>query len=250
MTNFAKNLSLLRRRAGYTQEGLAEALDVSRQAVSKWESGLTLPEAATLLTLADLLDCTLDQLMREELEAAPLGPPSEEARARAVFEEYDRHMDRYSILIALGTALIIAGVGVMLCFHGMGVDNGLLILPLLAFVGVAVGLFIWGGLSHEDFQRQFPAVPDLYAPEDKARFRWAYRLGMSLAVGSLLLDIGFFVALLSLFEGWEAMETWAVAILMLVLAGSIGAIVLLGMLEEKYELDKYAVSAAKVKPRD
>ena len=39
MSNFPKNLSLLRRRAGYTQESLVEALSVSRQAVSKWESG-------------------------------------------------------------------------------------------------------------------------------------------------------------------------------------------------------------------
>ena len=67
MSNFSHNLPILRRRAEYTQEALAEALDVSRQAVSKWESGQTLPEAATLITLADLLGCTLDQLMREEL---------------------------------------------------------------------------------------------------------------------------------------------------------------------------------------
>ena len=74
MTHFEHNLPILRRRAGYTQEGLAEALGVSRQAVSKWESGQSLPEAATLLTLADLLSCTLDQLMREELSEADFPP--------------------------------------------------------------------------------------------------------------------------------------------------------------------------------
>ena len=57
---FPRNLSAFRRKAGYTQEGLAEALGVSRQAVGKWESGQALPEAATLLTLADLLNCSLD----------------------------------------------------------------------------------------------------------------------------------------------------------------------------------------------
>ncbi|MDE6107976.1 MAG: helix-turn-helix transcriptional regulator, partial [Oscillospiraceae bacterium] len=58
--HFPQNLSILRRQAGYTQETLAETLGVSRQAVGKWESGQALPEAATLLTLADLLGCTLD----------------------------------------------------------------------------------------------------------------------------------------------------------------------------------------------
>ena len=72
MSNFAENLSILRRRAGYTQESLAEVLGVSRQAVGKWESGQGLPEAATLLTLADLLGCSLDQLMREELTEEPV----------------------------------------------------------------------------------------------------------------------------------------------------------------------------------
>ena len=76
MSTFSQNLPLLRRRAGYTQESLAEALGVSRQAVGKWESGQTLPEAATLLTLAELLDCSLDQLMRLPLtEEAPLPCP-------------------------------------------------------------------------------------------------------------------------------------------------------------------------------
>lgn len=67
MNHFPENLSQLRREAGYTQESLAEAMGVSRQAVSKWESGQAMPEAATLVDLADLLGCSLDRLMREEL---------------------------------------------------------------------------------------------------------------------------------------------------------------------------------------
>ena len=74
---------------------------MSRQAVSKWESGATLPEAATLLTLAEVLDCTLDQLMREELaddipSRAERQAVDEEARF-ALFVAYDRHMDRYAL---------------------------------------------------------------------------------------------------------------------------------------------------------
>ena len=41
MSIFSQNLPKLRRRAGYTQEGLAEALGVSRQAVGKWEAGVS-----------------------------------------------------------------------------------------------------------------------------------------------------------------------------------------------------------------
>ena len=112
MSNFATNLSILRRRAGYTQESLAEALGVSRQAVGKWEGGQGLPEAATLITLADLLGCSLDQLMREELTEEP--PAQEEAEPWAdpayQWEVYSQHMRRFSLAMAFGVALILMGV--------------------------------------------------------------------------------------------------------------------------------------------
>lgn len=64
---FASNLQFLRKRSNLTQEKLAQQLGVSRQAISKWESGETTPELPTLLQLADLFSCTLDELLRQEL---------------------------------------------------------------------------------------------------------------------------------------------------------------------------------------
>lgn len=64
---FASNLQFLRRRSGMTQEKLANRLGVSRQAISKWESGETLPEVTTLLQLSQLFSCNMDELLRQEL---------------------------------------------------------------------------------------------------------------------------------------------------------------------------------------
>lgn len=61
---FSDNLQFLRARAGITQEQLAEQLEVSRQSVSKWESGASFPEMETLLRLCDLYDTNLDTLLR------------------------------------------------------------------------------------------------------------------------------------------------------------------------------------------
>ena len=60
----------LRRKAGLSQEQLAEKLDVSRQAVSKWESGKAIPESETLIAICKLFDISLDSLVmgREEPE--------------------------------------------------------------------------------------------------------------------------------------------------------------------------------------
>ena len=63
--NFSGKLQKLRKEKGMSQENLAEALDVSRQAISKWESGQSYPETEKLLTLSQMFGVTLDSLMKE-----------------------------------------------------------------------------------------------------------------------------------------------------------------------------------------
>ena len=55
-----------RKKAGYSQETLAEKLSVSRQAVSKWETGESQPELSKLAALAALFGVTADWLISEE----------------------------------------------------------------------------------------------------------------------------------------------------------------------------------------
>lgn len=64
--NFADNLKQLRKEHHLSQEELAELLDVSRQAVSKWEQGAGYPEVETLLLLSQKLNVSLDSLMGTE----------------------------------------------------------------------------------------------------------------------------------------------------------------------------------------
>lgn len=66
----AEKLLLLRRRQGLSQEELAARLHVSRQAVSRWESGSALPDAANLVQLSDLFGVTADDLLRDERDVA------------------------------------------------------------------------------------------------------------------------------------------------------------------------------------
>lgn len=61
--SFAENLKSLRKEKGITQEELAELLQVSRQAVSKWEAGSGYPETDKLLAIARELKVSLDVLM-------------------------------------------------------------------------------------------------------------------------------------------------------------------------------------------
>ena len=64
--SFAENLKQLRNEKQLSQEELAEILDVSRQAISKWEQGIGYPEVEKLLLLSSKLHISLDCLMSTE----------------------------------------------------------------------------------------------------------------------------------------------------------------------------------------
>ena len=72
--SFAENLKQLRKEKQLSQEELAEILDVSRQAVSKWEQGIGYPEVEKLLLLASKLRVSLDSLMETEIKQNPNVP--------------------------------------------------------------------------------------------------------------------------------------------------------------------------------
>ena len=64
--SFSENLKQIRREHDLSQEELAELLNVSRQAVSKWEQGQGYPEVEKLLLLSSTLNISLDALMSVE----------------------------------------------------------------------------------------------------------------------------------------------------------------------------------------
>lgn len=68
MMKFYDKLVGLRREKGFSQEQLADLLGVSRQAVSKWESGSSMPETEKLIAIADLFGVSVDYLVRENVE--------------------------------------------------------------------------------------------------------------------------------------------------------------------------------------
>ena len=77
---FHEKLYELRKAAGMTQNDLAEKLNVSRQAVSRWEQGSAMPDVENLIAISDLFGVTLDELLRGE--ATPAHIPQEKPEPR------------------------------------------------------------------------------------------------------------------------------------------------------------------------
>lgn len=68
----SEKLYNLRRKQGLSQEGLAEKLDCSRQVISKWENGTTMPDAEMLQKYSELFGVSIDYLVKDDI-AEPSG---------------------------------------------------------------------------------------------------------------------------------------------------------------------------------
>ena len=101
----AEKVMALRKKNNWSQEELAEKLNISRQSVSKWESGASIPDIDKIIALSGLFGVSTDYLLKEELETEQLSETEdvyEAAKERAVsLEEANGFMG----LIALGAGL-------------------------------------------------------------------------------------------------------------------------------------------------
>ena len=89
---FEEKIVELRKTKGLSQEELAEQLGVSRQAVSRWELGQTLPDIPNLLQLCELFGVSADYLVREEEHTAAKSDQNAKTIARLTRE---REKTRY-----------------------------------------------------------------------------------------------------------------------------------------------------------
>ena len=99
------NISQYRKRAGLTQAGLAEKLNYSDKAVSKWERGESVPDVLTLALLADQFDITVNDLLSDP-DALPENPTNLEAAMTKVSEKALKRKANKNVIQALSSTLV------------------------------------------------------------------------------------------------------------------------------------------------
>ena len=67
--NLAEKIIFERKKVGFSQEQLAERLGITRQAVSKWEAGSTIPEISKLLALSEVFHVSIDYLVKGRVQS-------------------------------------------------------------------------------------------------------------------------------------------------------------------------------------
>lgn len=90
----ADKIVTLRKKAGWSQEELAQQLNVTRQSVSKWEGAQSIPDMEKILQMSRIFGVTIDFLLKDEMETAEAAPETETAAARRVtMEEAFRYLE-------------------------------------------------------------------------------------------------------------------------------------------------------------
>lgn len=225
--SLAENLQFLRAREGITQEQLAERMDVSRQSVSKWESGASFPEMDTLLKLCDMFHTDMDTLLRGSVEQSL----SEDAAG------YDRFMTSYARKVAGSVSAIIAGAALMILLDlRIGDISGAVFMLVVAIVAVVL---VASGMEEDNFRKQHPVITDFYTEKQKADFRRRYIWYIAGGVGAILCGVVLMILVFSVIPEREPYESMAGAFFMSIVACAVFFLIYGGMLEDKYNIAKY-----------
>lgn len=162
----ADKIVKLRKKKGWSQEELAEKLNVSRQAVSKWEAAQTTPDLDKILQLGKLFGVTTDYLLQDEIECVEFtevnGKGSVKMVALADANEYLKQRKDASVKIAVATFLCILSIMplLILCaLSGQGLLSiaektavGIGVVTIFPIVAIAVFMFVRAGLKNEPFE--------------------------------------------------------------------------------------------------
>lgn len=161
----ADKIIRLRKRNGWSQEELAEKINVSRQAVSKWESAQTVPDLEKILTLGNLFGVTTDYLLKDEMESEEFSGTEIPAVRRLTLAEANEYLaweEKSSLRIAAATFLCVFSPIPLVFLAGAaeaakyGVTENMATLAgitmLFLLIAAAVAVFISCGFKSEPYK--------------------------------------------------------------------------------------------------
>jgi len=213
-----------RRKLGLSQEQFAEQMDISRQAVSKWESGQSMPDLDKIVAMSQIFGVSTDYLLKEEesvfeeamdeVESNTYQEAEEEVTAK--YEDQSKMLQELSVdeinayrntymsstkHIALGVFLCILGVTLVELMEVLSVaflsakGDALESFPFLICVIIAIALFIPSGmaLSKYDYLQKVPFV----LPQDEKQkleeemdtFQGKFAAGITIGIVLILFGV-------------------------------------------------------------
>lgn len=207
---FGDKLIQLRKKAGWSQEELAEQMNVTRQSVSKWEGAQSVPELEKIIRLSELFGVSTDYLLKDEIETVESLPSEdvstlkrvsmEEAHAFLIVKEITSKTIALATFLCILSPLTLFVLGAIseVPEYGLAenVVGGVGMICLILLVAIAVALFISSGSKTAPFEYlEKEAFETAYGvsgmvKERKAQYSKTYTrnniIGASLCITALL----------------------------------------------------------------
>lgn len=262
----------LRKKNGWSQEDLAERLEVSRQSISKWESAQSVPDMNRIIKMSEVFGVSTDFLLKDELEMKD-DSESNEIIDLSKYEDTDKcelrrvtMEEAASFLEAKEQSSRLISIGVMLCILSpiiliilsamaefrkvsisptMAEGGGLIVLFLL--VGTAVGLFIMSYFKMHPFEYMETELIDTeygvsgMAKAKKERFSGAYIKMMVTGIVMCVVSVlPIFITMLLVGDekigGNELYYIYATGVLLLLVALGVFLIVRASIIQGSYQM--------------
>ena len=275
----AEKLAMLRKRQGWSQEEFAGRLDISRQSVSKWESGTSVPDLDKLVKISDIFGVTIDYLIKEDSEEeeptlfpqdndVPNPPKTGREVTRDEAESYMEVCRLASRPIALAVALIVFSPVCILILVGLAeagfvsisedMAGGIGVAALLVLVAGSVAALIINGMKlskYEYLEKELIYLPEGFADEVlRRKDEFAPKLRAGIATGVACIIIGVIPVIIAGAMGAEEyILIFASAFVLIFVAAAVNIFVRLGIINAGFDkllqVDDYAPEQKKAEKK-
>lgn len=253
----AEKVASLRKKKGWSQEELAEKLGISRQSVSKWESGASIPDIDKIIMLSKLFQVSTDYLLKDEMEeegnmVQEAEVPEEQVRRSVSLEEANAFMEltrKYAIPKALAVALFVLCPVPLILLLGLvevgrlaiteETASGVGVVILLVMVAIGVTVFIlcerytepYGFLDKEMITLQY----GVEGITKKNKESFAGRFHIAVAAGVAFCVLGAVPLLIFAFmEAENLLLTCGLPVLLLMVAIAVSLFVWAGSIQDSF----------------
>ena len=253
----AEKIVLLRKRNGWSQEELAQQMEVSRQAVSKWESGMSIPELDKVLKMSEIFAVSTDYLLKDQIEEAAPGEAAEAEKEEALptvsLEQANELMAltrRYAPRNALAVALLVLSPVCLILLAGLSeygkvaiseeAAGGLGMIALLVLAAAGVVWLILNSMRFSGYafleKQAFTLQYGVRGIVEKRRDEYApaYRVTMAAGTGLCILGVVPLMAAVAL-EAGDLIYVFATGALLALVAVGVYCFVRGGSVQECFE---------------
>lgn len=250
----ADKIIRLRKQFGWSQEDLAEKMNVSRQSVSKWESAMSIPDLNKILRLAEIFSVSTDFLLKDEIETMEtVGEDYDDGPVRVSMDQVIEYLDskeKVDKIISRGVLMFITSAIPLFLLLGLSrgeepylsdnlaVAAGLVILLMMVAAGVAVVLssekFKKGYERFEEGSFELQYGVESILKEKSEAFKSAYVRCMSISISMFILG-PLTVILAGLLDGTEQWMMYMLAALLVIIGAAVFILIPCSSKKESYD---------------